>query len=87
MAEHGWVRSLVDAAMWCRWKTLPNGSCVLEGIVVAHVDDLLFTGSAEAEKSLMAIGDELGFGSLDRTTSPGVGNAYGVTPMAPSACQ
>ena len=66
MAEHGWVRSLVDAAMWCRWKTLPNGSCVLEGIVVAHVDDLLFTGSAEAEKSLMAIGDELGFGSLDR---------------------
>ena len=66
MSEHQWIRSLVDAAMWCWWKSSSNGSWTLEGIVVAHVDDLLFTGSAEAEKSLMAIGDELGFGSLDR---------------------
>lgn len=38
----------------------------LAGVIVAHVDDLLFTGSTEAERSLEAIGKELGFGSLDK---------------------
>ncbi len=66
MAENQWVRSLVDAAMWCLWSKDAEGNSLLEGIVVAHVDDLLFTGSVNAEKSLLAVGDALGFGSLDR---------------------
>jgi len=77
MAEHGWVRSLIDGAMWCLWafdKTVIGSANVdeqgtgkiLRGIVVSHVDDLLFTGDAVAEKSLGQIGSELGFGSLDR---------------------
>lgn len=64
MAEHKWLRTLVDAAMWCLWTEQADGSRTLEGIIVAHVDDLLFTGSKMAEDSLMAIGAELGFGSL-----------------------
>lgn len=66
MAENHWVRSLVDAAMWCLWSLDADEKSVLEGIVVAHVDDLLFTGSVKAEQSLLAVGKELGFGSLDR---------------------
>ena len=37
----------------------------LAGMIVAHVDDLLFTGNKHAEQSLRAIGAELGFGSMD----------------------
>ena len=66
MDEHKWTRSILDAAMWCFWKTDGSGQRQLAGVIVAHVDDLLFTGSGEAERSLGDIGKELGFGSLDR---------------------
>lgn len=66
MEDHSWSRSLIDAAMWCLWSEDGEGGKALEGIVVAHVDDLLFTGSVKAERSLDQIGSELGFGSLDR---------------------
>lgn len=68
MEDHSWSRSLIDAAMWCLWSddVDSNGVKALEGLVVAHVDDLLFTGSVKAERSLDKIGSELGFGSLDR---------------------
>ena len=71
MDEHGWTRTLVDGAMWCLWGKADDaaqsrGIRPLEGIIVAHVDDLLFTGSPTAEASLQAIGSELGFGSQDR---------------------
>lgn len=65
MAEHSWVRSVIDAAMWCLWSG-SGDEARLEGIIVAHVDDLLFTGSMIAEASLQSIGNELGFGSQDR---------------------
>jgi len=65
MDEHKWTRSILDAAMWCFWKEGKQGK-QLAGVIVAHVDDLLFTGSTEAERSLEAIGKELGFGSLDK---------------------
>ena len=35
-------------------------------MIVAHVNDLLFGGNKLAEQSLMQIGKELGFGSLER---------------------
>ena len=66
MAEHGWTRSLIDGAMWLLWSLdAATKEKSLEGIIVAHVDDLLFTGSKKAEASLKAIGDELGFGSQE----------------------
>ena len=65
MQEHGWKVSLLDAAMWTFWKKI-DGKDVLQGIVVGHVDDLLFCGSPLAEQSLIEIGRELGFGSLER---------------------
>ena len=36
------------------------------GIVVAHVDDLLFAGGPEAEQSLRSVGEELGFRELTK---------------------
>lgn len=65
MKEHGWTVSILDAAMWTLW-TVADGQQMLQGVLVGHVDDLLFCGSPIAEKSLQAIGAELGFGSLDR---------------------
>ena len=66
MEEHKWCRSTIDAAMWTFWQNDADKQPVLEGLIVAHVDDLLFTGSPTAEASLAAIGQELGFGSQDR---------------------
>lgn len=40
----------------------------LIGVVVAHVDDLLFTGNDAAHQSLLDIGKELGFGSVSYTS-------------------
>ena len=70
LQDHGWSRTLVDGAMWCLWGAADDaakakGIQPLEGIIVAHVDDLLFAGSSLAEKSLNEIGSELGFGSQD----------------------
>ena len=65
MEEHGWTRTLVDGAMWCYWVANEAGERILEAVVVAHVDDLLFAGSVKGKKSLDAIGTELGFGSLE----------------------
>lgn len=67
MKEHGWVRTLIDGAMWCLWSTSKDGEKTLEAVVVAHVDDLLFAGSKPGEDSLNAVGQELGFGSLQRS--------------------
>ena len=73
MSENRWVRSCIDAAMWLLWSAPQDGqqefdnyeSCTLEGVIIAHVDDLLFCGSKVAEASLAKIGQELGFGSQD----------------------
>ncbi|CAJ1414999.1 unnamed protein product [Effrenium voratum] len=62
LVENGWSRFELDGATWVRRV---NGK--LTGMIVAHVDDLLFTGDSEAERSLNDIGKELGFGSLERT--------------------
>ena len=35
------------------------------GVIVGHVDDLLFTGNADALRSLMKLGDKLGYGSVE----------------------
>ena len=64
MQGHGWRRSIVDAACCFFWENT-DGMDRLEGMIVAHVEDLLFTGSKRAEQSLRAIGAELGFGSMD----------------------
>ena len=65
MDEHGWQRSILDQAMWLLWGKDAVGADVIEAIVVAHVDDLLFAGSPIGRKSLDSIGKELGFGSLE----------------------
>ena len=70
LQDHGWQRTLVDGAMWCLWgepdeAAKLKGIRPLEGLIVAHVDDLLFTGSPAAEISLNKVGSELGFGSQD----------------------
>ena len=63
--ENGWIRTLIEGAMQCLWLVNDAGEKVLEGIVVAYVDDLLFAGSMLGKVSLDAIGSELGFGSLE----------------------
>lgn len=66
LQENGWSHG----AMWCLWGkpdevAKNDGIKPLEGLIVAHVDDLLFTGSPLAESYLKKIGAELGFGSQD----------------------
>lgn len=58
----GWKRSTMDAAQWVLYG--PNDRT--EGMIVSHVDDLLLAGSSTAYASLKALGEELGFGSLEQ---------------------
>ena len=67
MREHGWTRALVDGAMWRLWILNGMGESILEAIMVAHVVDLLFAGSCRGKLSVDAIGEELGFGSLEQS--------------------
>ena len=66
--EHHWEQTLIDGAMWLFWLPADGSSTAvrkLGGIMVAHVDDLLFCGGPEAQASFDAIGAELGFGSKE----------------------
>ena len=59
--DNDWTRSVLDLAMWMRRDKQSR----LSGIIVAHVDDLLFCGDPEAQASLMKMGQTLGFGSVE----------------------
>ena len=63
LTERNWVRSPMDRACWFLWK--PCGK-ELHGMVLSHVDDLLLGGDSTAQESLLDLGKELGFGSIDR---------------------
>ena len=69
LAEHHWMRTLIDGATWLLWdvelKVEERSAANLKGIIVAHVDDLLFVGDSSAIKSFDSIGAELGFGSRE----------------------
>ena len=73
VSAEGWVRSSLDLALWLRCGprdpleevNYVEATPQLQGAMLAHVDDLLFTGNAEAEESLKHLGDRLGFGSLE----------------------
>ena len=69
LGEHHWMRTLIDGATWLLWdkslKLEERSATNLKGIIVAHVDDLLFVGDPDAVKSFDSIGDELGFGSRE----------------------
>ena len=60
----GWVRSVVDQAVWFLWDGAERKR--LKGMIVSHVDDLLFGGDQAAEKSLMDVGAQLGFREVVR---------------------
>ena len=60
----GWVRSVVDQAVWFLWDGPERKQ--LKGMIVSHVDDLLFGGDGDAEKSLMDVGAQLGFRQVVR---------------------
>ena len=56
----------MDAATFCLWSKGPNPK--LLGMLCSHVDDLLFCGGPEAWESIRRLGEELGFGSLEKDT-------------------
>ena len=60
--DEEWMRSVLDVALWYRFQ---KGGKELQGILGAHVDDLLFSGVREAEASLNRLGQRLGFGSIE----------------------
>ncbi|CAE7503333.1 RE2, partial [Symbiodinium sp. CCMP2456] len=64
LEARGWQRSALDQAVWFLWDGPERKK--LCGMIVSHVDDLLFGGDAEAEKSLLAVGDQLGFRDVTR---------------------
>ena len=57
LAEQGWHPMAVDLACWVKRV---NGKVV--GLMVGHVDDLIFTGDESAHRSYQRIAEELGFG-------------------------
>ena len=59
----GWVRSEIDAALWFLWS---DDKKELYGMVLSHVDDLLVGGNPIACKSIEKLGEELGFGSMEK---------------------
>ena len=70
VGEHGWSRTLIDGATWLFWSS-PSGDkqitpdSTLHGILVAHVDDLLFCGDSIAEAAFEKVGQDLGFGTKE----------------------
>ena len=73
MREEGWTRSVLDGALWFRWtESIETGKKTLTGVIVGHVDDLLFTGNDDALQSLMKLGDKLGYGLVESEISHGV---------------
>ncbi|CAE7234040.1 pol [Symbiodinium sp. CCMP2456] len=52
LEARGWQRSALDQAVWFLWDGPERKK--LCGMIVSHVDDLLFGGDAAAEKSLLA---------------------------------
>ena len=58
----GWERTVFDYACWLLWSEDRQN---LEGIILSHVDDLLLGGNVRAQNSLLMIGQELGFGSVE----------------------
>ena len=65
--EHSWEQTIVDGAAWLFWHVSSDGVRKLDGIMVSHVDDLLFSGGPHALSSFEAIGKELGFGSQEES--------------------
>ena len=63
--EHHWEQTLLDGATWLFWIGKEKEKRTLDGIMVAHVDDLLFAGGKAAMESFDAIGSELGFGTKE----------------------
>ena len=63
MDIEGWSKSALDGALWIMWS---NDKSSPIGMVIAHVDDLLFMGDDVAEQSLMRLGQKLGFGSIEK---------------------
>lgn len=63
LVKRGWVRSPMDHAAWFLWK---KGTTELHGVILSHVDDLLLGGDQVAYASLMDLGSELGFGTIDK---------------------
>ena len=64
LEARGWQRSALDQAVWFLWDGPEQKQ--LRGMIVSHVDDLLFGGDPVAEKSLMEVGDQLGFRDVTR---------------------
>ena len=59
LESRGWTRSPLDQASWFLWDSTERKE--LRGMIVSHVDDLLFGGDHVAEASLLDVGSELGF--------------------------
>ena len=76
-----WRRNPLDQASWLLWDhpvkwTKPK----LQGMIVSHVDDLLFRGDKVAEASLMSVRDELGFHEVTRDSFVWCGKQFSRLP-------
>ena len=65
LETRGWQRNPLGQASWLLWDD-PVKRTKLRGVIVSHVDDLLFGGDQTAQASLTSIGDELGFREVSR---------------------
>jgi transposase InsO family protein len=71
LTENGWESLVIDGAAWLLWDAAVEVSARnfshLKGMIVAHVDDLLFIGDPDAVQSFDHVGKLLGFGSREET--------------------
>ena len=77
LESRGWNRSPLDQATWFLWS---SGKATLKGMIVSHVDDLLFGGEPDAEKSLLDVGEELGFREISRDSFTWCGKQFSRRP-------
>ena len=78
LERRGWVRSALDQAVWFLWSGPERKT--LCGMIISHVDDLLLGGNALAEKSLLQVGDELGFREVTRNSFTWCGKFFDKKP-------
>ena len=63
----GWERSALDGALlFLRKPKTAEGDSGLHGVIVGHVDNLLFAGDQTALESLEKLGEILGFDSIEK---------------------
>jgi hypothetical protein len=84
MSEHSWEMSCIEGALWFLWGKDANadGTRTLQGVIVSHVDDLLFAGSQQPNNLSWPLGLSLVLARSSEMILFGAANAFAAHQMA-----